>query len=119
MAARKKPAAELRTIGLFTGRTTLEEAQLMAEEEAASELTQRTHEPRDLVKEAEDCAVRWLGMDAFASGDDVKIAVHPKGHAVMVLVATTKDGSVRGTSTIKLSATQWKKLKACVKESER
>lgn len=118
MAGRKKKdPASLRTIGLFTGKTPLEEAESLAYE--VDELEEaREGGPRDIVRESEDCAVRWLGLDAFAVGDDVKVAVHPKGHAVMMLVSTVKSGAAYGTSTIKLSRAQWSKLKTIVKESK-
>ena len=107
------PVAELRTINLFSGKTVLEEAEQIAHEEEAME--SRPEGPRDLVTEAEDGAIRWLGMDAFNEGDDVKVAVHKGGHAVVVLVSATASGPY-GTSTFKLSRKQWTKLRALVKE---
>lgn len=112
MAKRKAPA-ELRTIGLYSGLTPLEEAERLAKEEA-SEV--RPDGPRDIVGEAEDCAIRWLGMDAFHEGDDVKVAVHSAGHAVIVLVRATKNGAPYHTTTFKLSRDQWTKLKALARD---
>ncbi len=113
MASRKKPdPAVLRTIDIFTGRTPLETAEDMAREEASS---QRLEGPRDLIHEAEDCAIRWLGLDAFHEGDDIKVAVHPAGHAVIVLVST-RGNAPYGTSTIKLSRAQWKKLVGLIRD---
>jgi hypothetical protein len=119
MAARKRkqdPAA-LRTISLFSGKTVIEEAEHLLEVDAADLAeTQaraiRTGHPFEMVHEAEDAAVRWLGLDVFHEGDDLKVAVHPKGHAVLVLVRTTgTPGLPYGTATIKLSRAQWAKLK--------
>ena len=70
MASRKKDPAALRTIGLFTGKTVMEEAAALAEEEAPE---QREAGPRDIESEAEECAIRWLGLDAFHEGDDIKV----------------------------------------------
>lgn len=110
MARKKKDPAELRILGLFTGKTVLEEAEDLAREEDA--LTTRADGPRDMVGEAEECAIRWLGLDAFhEKGDDIKVAVHSSGHAVLVLVRADVTGAPRGTLTIKLSRSQWAKLK--------
>jgi hypothetical protein len=115
MAAKKKDPAALRTIGLFTGKTVIEEAEAMAREE---EQPERADVPRDLPAEAEECAVRWLGLDAFHDhGDDIKVAVHSSGHAVMVLVRADVKGAPRGVITIKLSRSQWAKLKAIVTQA--
>ena len=118
VAWRKKKIdpAILRTMDLFSGKTILEEAEAIAHEE--HEATARQAGPRDIVEEAEECAVRWLGLDAFHEGDDIKIAVHDKGHAVMVLVSATPHGPY-GTNTIKLSRGQWRKLRSLVLEASR
>jgi hypothetical protein len=114
VAARKKDPALLRTIDLFTRKTPLEEAQDILEDEKPSA---RSADPGDMVEQAEATAIRWLGLDAFHEGDDVKVAVHPKGHAVIVLVSTTaKEGVPYGTSTLKLSRVQWTKLKALARD---
>lgn len=123
MAARKKkdPAA-LRTIDLFTGKTAFEEAEasLVAEAYEEEERDARANVPRDIVSESEECAVKWLGLDAFHEGDDIKVAVHPKGHAVLMLVNTRAPAGMPiayGTVTHKLSRAQWSKLKKIVKEA--
>ncbi len=111
---RRLDPAVLRTRDLFTGRTALEEAEAEARD-MAPEI--RADVPRNLVTEAEDCAVRWLGMDVFHEGDDIKVAVHHAGHAVMVLVDTHPPGGAPcSTRTIKLSRAQWAKLKTIVGE---
>lgn len=112
MASRKKadPAA-LRTIGLFTGRTVLEEAEvsLFVPDEPDAE---RHGHPLDMVPRAESTAVRWLGMDVFHEGDDIKVALHPhNGTAVIVLVRAPVQGAPHSTATFKLSRVQWAKLK--------
>lgn len=116
MASRKKPdPAALRTIGIFTGKTPIEEAEALVREEAGNE---RQAGPRDVVAEAEDCAIRWLGLDVFHHGDDVRVAVHPEGHAVLLLVSTGgRLGAPYGTTTIKMSRAQWAKLKRLARES--
>lgn len=112
----KKPSADLRTIDMFSGRTALEEAQPEPESFEPEPDDLRAQDPRSLVEKAEDCAVRWLGLDAFHEGDDVKLAIHPDGHAVIVLVSTFgPNKAAYGTSTIKLSRVQWEKLKALVR----
>ncbi len=113
LASRKKDPAALRTLGLFSKQTPLEEASALLADEVQEV---RVAGPRDIVAEAEECAVRWLGLDAFHEGDDIKVAVHKGGHAVMVLVSATGKGAIYGTSTIKLSRTQWSKLKAIANE---
>ena len=119
MAARKRkqdPAA-LRTISLFSGKTVLEEAVQTLEDDAADlaeteAREQRTGHPFEMVHEAEKTAVRWLGLDAFHEGDDVKVAVHPQGHAVLILVRTYGPlGGPYGTVSVKLSRAQWSKLR--------
>lgn len=119
MAARKRkqdPAA-LRTISLFSGKTVLEEAEALLEVDAADlaeteERAQRTGHPFEMVHCAEETAIRWLGLDVFHEGDDVKVAVHPKGHAVLVLVRTSgPSGNPYGTASVKLSKAQWDKLR--------
>lgn len=115
MASRKKAPdfAVVRTIGLFTGKTAIEEANDVLAEEAPAE---RTGDPTDMVSHGEEAAVRWLGLDAFHEGDDVRVAVHKAGHAVLMLVKTTTAGVAYGTSLHKLSRAQWSKLKQLVKQ---
>jgi hypothetical protein len=96
---------------MFTGRTALEQVSDELQESAPQE---RDSSPRDLVAEGEDCAVRWLGMDVFHEGDDIKVAVHKAGHAVLVLVSEHM-GAPCSVRTIKLSKDQWKKLREIVK----
>ncbi len=108
MGSRKKDPAALRTIGLFTGKTVLEEVEGGLREEAPE------HRPsglRELAAEADENAVTWLGLDAWHEGGDVKVAVHRDGHAVLVLVNASKKDVVYGTTTVKLSKTQWAKLR--------
>jgi len=115
MASKKKVPADLRTIDMFSGRTKLDE--IKEKEQAAEEVieeeerTATVADDRTLSERAEDTAIRWLGLDAFHEGDDVKVAVHPEGHAVVVLVNT--HGPMKapyGTQTFKLSRDQWRKL---------
>lgn len=108
MGSRKKDPAVLRMLDIFTRKTPLETAEDMANEEARS--PERPAGPRDLVEEAEEGAIRWLGLDVFHEGDDIKVAVHRAGHAALVLVSVNASGPY-GTSTIKLSRSQWAKLK--------
>lgn len=115
MAARKRKLdpAVLRTVGLFSGKTVLEEAeQLAAEEEPEA----KTGDPTAMVDHAEACAVRWLGQDAFHEGDDVRVALHSSGAAVMVLVST-RGNAPYATRTFKLTRQQWSKLKQIARES--
>lgn len=113
-ARRRKPEpAELRTIGLFSGKTAVEEAEDLARDEAP----QARAPAGDMVEEDEKAAVRWLGLDTFHEGDDVRVAIHKGGHAVLMLVRTTKDGTVYGTSIHKLSRQQWAKLKQIAREA--
>ena len=118
MASRKKPdPAVLRTISLLTGKTPLEEAEDLVREESTET---RDPGPRDIVAEGEEAAIRWLGMDVFHEGDDVRVAVNPKnGTAVLMLVSTTKPlGVPYGVSTHKLSRAQWNKLKRLAREED-
>lgn len=121
MASRKKDPAALRTLSIFTRRTPLEEvadeleadADDLAESVAAGRAAKN---PLAMEEHAEDAAIRWLGLDVFHEGDDIKVAVHPKGHAVLVLVRKTVVGSPYSTATIKLSRAQWSKLKQLARE---
>lgn len=116
MASRKKDPAALRTIGLFTGKTQLEEAEGLLDEEEEQE-GQGHQQPRDIVAEAEQAAPRWLGLDVFHEGDDVKVFTR-NGRAIIVLVDTSKskDGGAYATRSFGLSRSQWSKLRALVRE---
>ncbi len=120
MASKKKVPADLRTIDMFSGRTKLDE--IKEKEQAAEEVieeeerTATVADDRTLGERAEDTAIRWLGLDAFHEGDDIKISVHPEGHAVVVLASTFgPKKAIYGTSTFKLSRDQWCKLVELVK----
>ncbi len=115
MGRKKVDPAVLRTVDMFTGKTTLEAAEHMALED--EDRTERIGDPLALVERAEHAAVRWLGLDVFHEGDDVKVAVHKNGHAVMVLVSTSgAQGKPYGTTTLKLSRHQWSKLRRLARE---
>lgn len=109
MAARKKgpDIAVLNTLDLFTGKTVLEEAEQLVAEEASPK---KSGDPTAMVENAEECAVRWLGQDAFYEGDDVRVALHQSGAAVMVLIST-RGNAPYGTRTFKLTRQQWAKLR--------
>jgi hypothetical protein len=121
MASRKRDAAAARTLSLFTRLTPLEEAAAELEGGAADladaeARERRTGHPFEMVHEAEKTAVRWLGLDVFHEGDDVKVAVHRDGHAVLVLVRTTGAANAPyGTVNVKLSKAQWSKLRNIAK----
>ena len=115
VAKKKMEPAVIRTIGLFNGKTLLEEAEAAAQEEAAEA---RDDGPRSLSEEAEAGAIKWLGLDAFSTGSDIKVAEHTKGHAVIVLVDATPKGEVYATRTFKLSKPQWSKLRRLVGATE-
>lgn len=115
----KKPtSAALRTIDLFSRKTKIEEVedQLREEEIQEEERTARAYsDPTAMAEHAEETAIRWLGLDSFHEGDDVKVAVHPAGHAVLILVHTCgPNKAAYATQTLKLSRDQWKKLKSLV-----
>lgn len=119
MASKKKVSVDLRTIDMFSGRTKLDELkekeQAAEEEIVEEERTAKAIDERSVVEQVEGCAIRWLGLDAFHEGDDIKVAVHPEGHAVLVLVSTHGPKKVPyGTTILKLSRDQWEKLKALV-----
>ena len=113
MAARKAQAA-LRTIGLFSGKTALEEAEGLLDAEDHGE--RKPPPTRDIVAEAEEAAVRWLGLEVNHEGDDIKVALGKNGKAILVLVDTqkSKDGSAYATRSVYLSRQQWQKLKSLV-----
>ena len=114
--SRKKPdPAALRTISFLTGLTPIEEAEALVRDVATEE---RPDGPRDLIAEGEDAAIRWLGLDVFHQGDDVRVAEHPtNGSAVLMLISTTKPlGVPYGVSTHKLSRAQWTKLKRLARD---
>lgn len=121
MAGRKRKVspAELRTVDMFTGKTPIEAAEEMLREEEPEIRDTSGRAPTEIVEMAEDAAIRWLGMDCFHEGDDIKIAVHPKGHAVVMLIRTTKGthGPAYHSVDFKLSRQQWAKLKKLVREA--
>lgn len=90
----------------------MEEAEDLARDE---EQEARPSGPRDIVQEAEDGAIRWLGLDAFHEGDDVRLAMHPKGHGVLVFISTRR-GEPYGTTTLKVSRQQIDKLKKIMED---
>jgi hypothetical protein len=110
MASRKKPPAEVRTIGLFTGLTPLEEAEQAALEEdpfaPKEEPVSRTLISND------ETAVRWLGEDFSEEllGDGVRVALGKSGVVVMLV---RKDAR---SVTVKLSHAQWAKLKVIARD---
>lgn len=116
MAARKKKAdpAALRTLGLFSKKTVLEEAEALVLEEQP-DAARGFKNPLEMVEHGEETAVTWLGLDAFHEGDDVRVAVHPGGHAVLMLVRTNYAGPY-GTSLIKLSKAQFQKLRKILQD---
>ena len=117
MAARKKSPAALRKLSLFSGKTVLEEAEQQLHEE--TEQIARDKNPLAIVEHAEETAIRWLGLDAFHTGDDVKLALHADGHGVLILIRTTREGAVYNSSTVKLSKGQVTKLFALAREAQK
>lgn len=112
---RRKPPAEDRTIDLFTGKTKTEEAEDLVREEEFFE--ERPDGPRDLKAEAMIGAESWTKLDGVNpdhAGDDLRLLVSSKGHAIMVLSNTTKRGEVYGTRTILISKKQFDKLRKLV-----
>lgn len=116
MSARKKPApAELRTIGMFNGGLTpLEEAQRLKDEEQG-----RARPPADRsdfgVRDAMvDTAIRWLGHDILAEGDDIVLVEGSKG-AVLSVVYGRAGHAPRKTIDLKLSSAHLKKLRSMFK----
>lgn len=108
---RKKSHAIERTISLFSGKTRQEEVEDMVREE---ETETRSSEARDIVAEAERGNVRWLGLDAFHEGDDIRIAISKSGAAIVMLVDTTRAGVAYATRSFRLSRKQVQKLKDIV-----
>ena len=74
-----------------------------------------TGDARAMVEREEDAAIRWLGMDMFHEGDDVRLALHPKGHGVLMIVRVM-NGAPYSTANIKLSRVQVQKLAQFMKE---
>lgn len=108
---RKKSPAELRTVGLFTGLTPIEEAEreLAEERETTGRYTPRDY---DSTKHTMiDVAIRWLGMDAFEDGDDVLLAIGPKGDGVLMAITAAKGGYPGRQVHVRLSRKQLRKLK--------
>jgi hypothetical protein len=116
-----KDPAVLRTIDMFSGKTVIEEAEAKLEAEVIEqeEATARAYsDPTAMAEHAEETAIRWLGLDAFHEGDDVKVAEHKAGHAVIVFVNTSgPNKAAHSTATFKLTRQQWSKLKQIVRES--
>lgn len=112
MGSRKKPApAELRTIDLFTKLTPLEAAKQLTDDERAV-----ISRPVDRSFSADQdarvqTAIRWLGLEHFGSdGDDLFLAIGPKGHGVLSVVSG-RGSTPRRTQEIRLSATHIAKLR--------
>jgi hypothetical protein len=120
LAARKKDPAQLRTLGLFTGLTPLEEAEQMAREEGAI-ADKYQGEPRyagDMIPSSLSAAARWLGEGQQERGDDVRVIESEAGHAVLVLIRGDAPAHPYSTVNLRLSRRQWAKLKAIVEESK-
>ena len=106
----------MRTPDLWTGKTKQEEVEDMLAEE--DELAQPKEERKRLEPRlAQEAGVtRWLGLTPGPSyADDIRIAVHPKGHAVVMLINTSR-GEPYSTREIMLSRHQWTKLVKLVRE---
>jgi hypothetical protein len=103
---------------MFTGRTALEEASTLLEAEDHGD--RKPPPVRDIVHEAEELAVRWLGMEQHHDGDDIKIAEHKGGAAVILLIDTQKssNGSAYATRQFRLSRAQYKKLRQLCRSIE-
>jgi hypothetical protein len=112
----KDPAA-LRTLSLFSGKTALEEAELELQGAELLPSEEKTGDPLAMVERQERTAITWLGLDAFHEGDDIRVAVHEKGHAVLMLVRANAGGPYH-TATFKLSRHQWDKLKSLAREDK-
>lgn len=110
---RKKLAAEERTVGLFTGLTNEEEklqSKLLEEEERDDRaVADRSYQgTKDATMRS---VVQWLGFDDFEDGDDIMVAVGPRGGAVICIVYGGKGRPVRRTVEARLSPKLWSKLK--------
>lgn len=120
MASRKKPdPAALRTLGLFTGLTPLEEAEQMAREEGAI-ADKYQGEPRyagDMIPSSLESAARWLGEGQQERGDDIRVIESGSGHAVLVLIRGDAPVHPYSTVNLRLSRRQWAKLKRIVDEA--
>lgn len=106
----------MRTPDLWTGKTKAQEVEDMLAEE--NELAQPKEERKRLEPRlAQEAGVtRWLGLtNGPMYKDDVRVAVHPKGHAVLMLINTSR-GEPYSTREILLSRHQWAKLKKIARE---
>jgi hypothetical protein len=112
MARRKIPLAELRPVDLFTGRTAIKEAEvLLLDEEDRDERPSAARDYDSVKGQMAETAIRWLGMDVFEDGDDVLLAIGPKGDGVLMAV-TAGRGICPGRQThVRLSRKQLLKLK--------
>ena len=116
MTRRKIPAAELRTIGLFSGRTRLEEVARLEEEERQE--TRVDAGPRDLGSEMDEAAIRWLGNDAFVQGNDVRLAVRRADGATLLMLVKAAGGTVISTAMWALTEAQRRKLKSLLQKAD-
>lgn len=117
LAARKKDQAALRTLGLFTGLTPLEEAERLVREEEET----RRSEPRyagDMIPTSREAAVRWIGEGQQERGDDIRVIESQAGHAVILLIRGDAPAHPYSTVNLRLSRRQWTKLKRIVEESK-
>ena len=102
----------MRTPDLWTGKTKAQEVEDMLAEETEQPVKTRI-EPK---LAQEHGVTRWLGLTPGPSyADDIRIAVHPKGHAVVMLINTSR-GEPYSTREIMLSRHQWTKLVKLVRE---
>lgn len=116
MAGRKRKIepAVLRTLGIFTGLTPIEEAERELREEAASEVKDRSY---DASKQgAIRDTIQWLGMDMFEDGDDVMLALGKRGDAVLMIIRGKPGAPPSHQAQVRLSPKQLAKLKQLVKQ---
>jgi hypothetical protein len=110
---RKIEPAVLRTLGIFTGLTPIEEAEReLAEETAPNELKDRSYDgaKQGAIRDA----ILWLGMDMFEDGDDIMLAVGRRGDGVLLIVTGKPGETPSHQAQVRLSPKQLAKLKRIV-----
>lgn len=114
MAAKKADPAS-RTVGLFTGKTALQEA----EEEAAEVVALAAPTGKKQAMDPDHVDVTWFRNDMGIAGEDeIKLAlVKPGGYLIRRLVKV--GGKVLSMSDLLLTGRQYHQLIQCVREERK
>jgi hypothetical protein len=108
-ARKKKSAAALRTVDMFSGMTPMEEAERVRSEQAPDWGAPAAHASRDHTScqsQMVETAIEWLRTEENDPGDDVSLAIGPSGNGVLSVLHSSKSGHPSHQAQVRLSSRQ-------------